>query len=284
MNNYTIYMHRNKINNKIYIGQTCQKPEYRWNHGEGYTQCSAFYAAIQKYGWDNFEHIILFENLSQQEANQKEYELIQKYQSNNKQFGYNIQAGGKNHSFSEMGKEHCHQHMIKIWSDNLYKQNISNKMKEKWQDSDYREKVSKGLEKARKKHFEETGLKSFITEEGRQKISQSRKEYIIKYGTPTQGKGHSNETKEKIRQSQLGKNNSFYGHRHTEQTREKIAEKNYKKVRCIETNEIFDSIKLAAQWAGLKSSSGISDNIAGRKKSAGKHPITQEKLHWELII
>ena len=24
-----IYMHRNKINNKVYIGQTTQKPEYR---------------------------------------------------------------------------------------------------------------------------------------------------------------------------------------------------------------------------------------------------------------
>ena len=36
MNNYIIYKHINKINGKIYIGQTCQKPEYRWNHGKGY--------------------------------------------------------------------------------------------------------------------------------------------------------------------------------------------------------------------------------------------------------
>lgn len=30
MSDFTIYMHRNKINNKVYIGQTCQAPEKRW--------------------------------------------------------------------------------------------------------------------------------------------------------------------------------------------------------------------------------------------------------------
>lgn len=51
---YTIYMHRNKINGKSYIGQTFQKPEERWKNGAGYKSCTYFYAAIQKYGWNNF--------------------------------------------------------------------------------------------------------------------------------------------------------------------------------------------------------------------------------------
>ena len=29
MNNYTIYMHKNKLNGKIYIGQTSQEPKKR---------------------------------------------------------------------------------------------------------------------------------------------------------------------------------------------------------------------------------------------------------------
>ena len=43
---FTIYMHKNKINNKIYIGQTIQKPEQRWKNGKAYKPCSYFYAAI----------------------------------------------------------------------------------------------------------------------------------------------------------------------------------------------------------------------------------------------
>lgn len=93
---YIIYKHTNKINNKIYIGQTCQKPEYRWNHGEGYKNSPRFYSAIQCYGWDNFQHEILFQNLSAEKANQLEMELIKKYKSSEEKFGYNSDSGGKN--------------------------------------------------------------------------------------------------------------------------------------------------------------------------------------------
>jgi len=54
MNNYTIYIHKNKINGKVYIGQTGQDPKKRWDNGNGYKTCSRFWNAIQKYGWDNF--------------------------------------------------------------------------------------------------------------------------------------------------------------------------------------------------------------------------------------
>ena len=36
---------------------------------------------IIKYGWDNFEHEIVYENLSQREAQEKEIELIFKYKT-----------------------------------------------------------------------------------------------------------------------------------------------------------------------------------------------------------
>ena len=64
MENYKVYIHRNKINGKVYIGITKQKPENRWRNGKGYKQNIKFYRAIEKYGWNNFEHIVLVDNLT----------------------------------------------------------------------------------------------------------------------------------------------------------------------------------------------------------------------------
>lgn len=92
---HIVYMHVNKINNKIYVGQTCLEPERRWrNGGYGYKNCTYFWKAIQKYGWDNFEHIIFASNLTQEEANKIERLLIALYDTNNIDKGYNLTAGG----------------------------------------------------------------------------------------------------------------------------------------------------------------------------------------------
>lgn len=52
---WIVYMHKNKINNKVYIGQTHRTLEERSQaHGTGYKKCLLFWRAIEKYGWDNF--------------------------------------------------------------------------------------------------------------------------------------------------------------------------------------------------------------------------------------
>ena len=85
--------------NKKYIGVTSQKPERRWRkNGTGYKDHIYFWRAIQKYGWDNFEHDILYANLTKEEAEQKEVELIAYYNSNNIGFGYNMSIGGESGS------------------------------------------------------------------------------------------------------------------------------------------------------------------------------------------
>jgi hypothetical protein len=76
---YCIYCHTNKINNKKYIGLTCQTPKDRWDSGHGYRSNRYFWSAIKKYGWHNFSHEILFDGLSQEEAKLKEIELISNY-------------------------------------------------------------------------------------------------------------------------------------------------------------------------------------------------------------
>ena len=103
---YTVYLHRNKINGKVYVGQTGQKLSYRWKQGgKGYETCCVMWKAIQKYGWDNFEHIVLKENLSLEEANFYEEYYIKKFNSNDKKFGYNIRSGGKNTHLSDATKQ-----------------------------------------------------------------------------------------------------------------------------------------------------------------------------------
>ena len=94
--NYKIYMHKNKINGKVYIGQTYTDLQSRFGkNGIRYKSCPLFYNAIQKYGWENFEHIILEENIDNSNiANEKEKYYISLYNSTNNNYGYNIQNGG----------------------------------------------------------------------------------------------------------------------------------------------------------------------------------------------
>ena len=64
---YIIYLHVNKINNKVYVGITKHSnPELRWRCG--YKNNSYFNHSIKKYGWDKFDHIVLFRNLPKEIA------------------------------------------------------------------------------------------------------------------------------------------------------------------------------------------------------------------------
>lgn len=241
---YTIYMHRNKLNNKVYIGQTCQKPEYRWNNGKNYSHCNAFFRAITKYGWDNFEHIILFEGLSQEEANQKEIELINLYHSTDRNYGYNCQLGGNNKTISEDGKISIAEANRQRWSNEDYHKKMSDLMIEKWDTEEYRQKVLNSCEKARQKHFEETGSRCFMTEDSRKRVSEARKEYM---------KNNKEKYSHKIKCLNTGEEFSSY----------------------VEAAK-WAGMKSSSGFTTLF-------NGSGRLKTLGKHPETGEKLEWERI-
>lgn len=93
MKEFIVYMHENKINHKKYIGITCQKPTQRWRGGKGY-KIGLFKNAIDKYGWNNFNHIILYERLTKEDACLKEQELIKQYNTMDINYGYNLCEGG----------------------------------------------------------------------------------------------------------------------------------------------------------------------------------------------
>ena len=95
---YKVYCHTSP-DNKKYVGIS-MNPEKRWANGEGYIKNYQFYPDIQKYGWNNFIHEILYDNLSIEEAKEKERELIAKWNLMNPLYGYNLTEGGDG-AFSE---------------------------------------------------------------------------------------------------------------------------------------------------------------------------------------
>lgn len=65
-----------------------------------------------KYGWDNFKHEVLFNNLTEEQACSKEKELIHTFNTSNPKYGYNVALGGFNKSF---GKSVAHIFKINVY-------------------------------------------------------------------------------------------------------------------------------------------------------------------------
>lgn len=92
-----IYMIKNKINQKIYIGQSINIQQ-RWQaHRNSYYHKNfshlPLYAAFSKYGKENFELIIL-EECPISELDSKEIEYIKYFNGTDPHIGYNLEPGG----------------------------------------------------------------------------------------------------------------------------------------------------------------------------------------------
>ena len=127
---YCVYCHISP-SNKRYIGITSQRLSDRWCNGNGYKDNEHFYRAIKKYGWESFQHLVLFEGLTRDEASAKEKELIAKYETTNRSKGYNFADGGfgGGHPLSEETKRKisdakrgkCCPEYQKLWLSKLNK-------------------------------------------------------------------------------------------------------------------------------------------------------------------
>ena len=92
---YSVYIHTVKENGKRYVGQCIGDPRRRWGASGHRYKGQLFYNAIKKYGWNNILHEIIASDLTLEEADKLEIELIAKYQSNDRRYGYNITSGGR---------------------------------------------------------------------------------------------------------------------------------------------------------------------------------------------
>jgi len=84
---YRVYMHTFP-NGCVYIGTTSQSLKDRWKNGSGYNNINVGYA-IQKYGWDNVKHYLLYEGSDKNTADAVEAYMIQETKSNTPEHGYN---------------------------------------------------------------------------------------------------------------------------------------------------------------------------------------------------
>lgn len=175
---FIVYMHKSP-SQKVYIGITSQTLENRSHlDGSGYCLNEHFWRAIKKYGWDKFEHTVIKEGLTQDEACNLEIELIAKYKSNNPKYGYNINIGGDlgnyNRSCSEETKRKISlKNSGKKMSEET-KQKISNTLSGRKHSAEHNKRVSMAL---RGKYVGELssayGLKR--SEETRKRMSEGAK-------------------------------------------------------------------------------------------------------------
>lgn len=143
---YLVYKHTFP-NNKVYIGITSKKnPKERWRNGKGYEHNDIMSKAIQKYGWENVKHEILYIDLDENIAKEKEIELIYQYKSNNVKYGYNISNGGEGangykHTLEQIEKAKQNRN-LPIYDEKLRKK-FSEVHKRTWENEEYRQKMKK---------------------------------------------------------------------------------------------------------------------------------------------
>lgn len=92
---WTVYVHINKTNGKRYVGITSRENlNHRWRNGYGYIENPHFNSAIEKYGWDGFEHKVVHSGLSADDAKLAEKRLIKEWNTRDRKYGYNMTSGG----------------------------------------------------------------------------------------------------------------------------------------------------------------------------------------------
>ena len=122
-----VYAHILKVDGRRYIGQT-NNLSARWKPS-AYKNCVKFYNAITLYGWDAFEHTVLEENLTLEQANEREEYYIALY--NTIENGFNLLSGGMNRLASQETKDKMSQTRKGVPKSDAHKEAIAKALKGK---------------------------------------------------------------------------------------------------------------------------------------------------------
>lgn len=255
---FFVYKHTSP-NGKVYIGITCREPKKRWQ--AGYRHNVHFQNAINKYGWDNISHEVLFSGLSEENAKRTETNLISLYKSSDPEYGYNKTDGGEHNIATKevnlkrsatMKKKHenaeFHNKVREAFlnrdknfmKSEEYLSKISASSKRNWETPEIRGKIEEGIRKANE------------TPETRAK----RKAHIKKMWSDS-----SMVNKMSVKRKEIWSDLDYY-------KKMSIA------VRCVETGDVYDSQSEAARATGADS---------GGICQACKRGYAAMGYHWEYV-
>lgn len=216
-----IYILENDVNSKLYVGQTLDLEKRKRTHFSDSSRTWAIKAAIEKYGADNFDFVILEACFSEEELNRKERHWIRNLKTI-APFGYNLKEGGKSGrpskivrdkmSASRRGKKLSMSHKQAIGASlkgrvvsDTARQKISNSHKGLTHSETSRLKMSKSHKG--KKVSAATRQKMSISQKGKHKDPKSA-EHKLKISVALKGRQLSAEHRQKISQALVGNKNA----------------------------------------------------------------------------
>ena len=169
-----VYIIRNRINGKCYVGQTKKSlaarwKEHIWNVGRGLDY--PIYRAIRKYGLDAFTVDVLHLAKTPNELNRMETFFIVLHQSHLKENGYNLTLGGEG--------------LV-----------ATDEVKEKLRKAGRKRKHSK----ATRRKMSKSALEAWTNDPERR---QEFRERFVGSGNPFYGKTHSQQSKDEAHKSHI---------------------------------------------------------------------------------
>lgn len=262
-----VYLWRNLTNGKIYVGQTQHFYDRVLQYKRGNDDHRAIGKALLKYGFDNFDISILAKDIPLDKLDECEQYWLDYYNCYDRSIGYNICKEAnttRGYKHTEEAKAIMSEKRKLFFQENpdaLKGEN--NPCYGKLFSQETKEKMSK----SRIGNQNAKGSRWTMTREQKQKISRS-----LKGKKNCLGRKLSQETRDKIAESNRRRIIS-------EETKQKISNSNKgkssKKVLCIETNITYDSVQSASE-AIQKDASSITKCCRGKQ-------ITCGGFHWQYV-
>lgn len=257
-----IYLIKNNLNNKHYVGQTTQKRiERRWQSHyhlkKNLRNPPPIMLAISKYGKDNFTFTVLASCSSQEDLDELERKYIAEYNCLAPN-GYNLMAGGasgyvfheetlkrmseikKGSVLLEETKNKMSESHKKRWQFQPLRDRRSEQSKRMWQDDQYRKKIIESLHR----RWESKEAREIASEKAKQQMTEEQKSSIS----------------QKVKKALLDP---------VAKAKLNAAHKRQQRRVADDMGNVFESLKDAASFHGMNGTSAIIKQIKGKYKTAG---------------